>query len=92
MELCVTDYTQNPKLKEAWHGLHGNRVMKLSLYDEQRNAGKIVSSGNFILCNNVRPKMNPGILEGNMGSDFGKVNIHRLHESDERLLPLLQYV
>ncbi|TIA97466.1 hypothetical protein E3P96_03389 [Wallemia ichthyophaga] len=89
LELCVTDYTQNPKLKEAWHGLHGNRVMKLSLYDEQRNAGKIVSSGNFILCNNVRPKMNPGILEGNMGSDFGKVNIHRLHESDERLLPLL---
>lgn len=86
----MTDYTQNSKLKEAWHGLHGHRVIKLSLYDQQRVAGKVVSSGNFILCNNVRPKMNPAILEGKMGSDFGKINIHKLPESDERLVPLLQ--
>ena len=92
LEICVTDYTPNSKLKENWHGLHGHRVMKLSLYDEQRVAGRAIASGHFVEFNNVRPKLNFSKLEGNMGHDFNKINVHRLSESDERLEPLLQCV
>lgn len=92
LEMLVTDYTQNEKVKETSLSIHGHRVIKISLYDQQRTAANHITAGNFVFFNNIRPKMNPGFLEGNLGSDFGRINIHRLPETDERLTDLLTWV
>lgn len=87
--MLVTDYTRNEKLKETSINFLDHRVMKLSFYDNQREAARNLRTHQFAYFNNIRPKMSPAYLECNLGKDI-RDNVQRLSKHDERLKPLLE--